>query len=313
MKSKTKGNGKLKKNAFFIGLALVVLFTIIIVGCSNGGETKGSSFVIHLEFNLEETIINVQERVGKENEYIDFKLIDKEKQFKTVLDLLNDTNWENAEVQIAQPPDYKFSFMNNGSGEEIEAFLVWVTPKKDRLEVIRVSGGYAKLSKKNSDVLVKFLTGERNFSKENNVTLPNKDIENTEKIKGVKTLEEAMDYFIQEIEPSMGLSGAFFTGKYKIIDTEETSDILNVYAHVVSRWVDTNGDTVSDGSEVLRIGFKKENNLYTYKDFQVYKVAVTPYVPQKVSDIVSNHGERIYHDLVKDIEKDIEKYLNAQP
>jgi hypothetical protein len=303
----------MKNNVYFIGLALVMLFSITIVGCSNGGETKGSSFVINLEFNLEETIINVQERVGEENEYKVFKEIEKEELLKSVMDILNDTTWEAKKVEMAQPPHYKFSFMNKGSGEEIETFLVWVTPKKDRLEVIRVSGGYAKLTKKNSDVLFEVLTGEKNFSKENNVNQPNKEIEYTSKINGGKTLEESMDYYIREIESSMGLSGAFFTGKYKIIDTEETSDMVNVYAQVVSRWVDTRGNTVSAESGVQRIGFKKENNLYIYKDFQAFKAAVTPYVPQKVSDTISNDGEKIYNDLIEEIEKDIEKYLNPKP
>lgn len=191
----------MKNNVYFIGLGLVLLFMIIVVGCSNGG---------------------VQERVGKENEYKDINL---------------------------------------------------------------------------------------NISKESNVTLANKDLDNTARINGGKTLEEAIDYYIQEIESSMGLSGAFFSGKSKIIDTEETSGRVNVYAFVVSRWVDTRGNTVSDGSGVLRIGFKKENNLYLYKDFEEYKAIVTPYVPQKVSDIYSNDGKKIYNDLIEEIEKDIEKYL----
>lgn len=73
------------------------------------------------------------------------------------------------------------------------------------------------------------------ISEENNDTKPNQDIDDSGKIKGGKTLEESMDYYIQKIESSKGLTGDFFTGKYKIIDTEETSDRLNVYAHVVSR------------------------------------------------------------------------------
>ncbi len=77
------------------------------------------------------------------------------------MDILNDTTWENAEVQMDQPPHYKFSFINKGSGEEIETFLVWVTPTKDRLEVVRDKGGYAKLTKENSDVLFEILTGNK--------------------------------------------------------------------------------------------------------------------------------------------------------
>lgn len=77
-------------------------------------------------------------------------------------------------------------------------------------------------------------------------------------------------------------------------------------------WVDTSGNTVSGGSGIFRIGFKKENNLYFYKDSEAYKAAVTPDVPQKVSDIINIDGEKIYNDLIEELEKDIKKYLNSK-
>jgi hypothetical protein len=64
-------------------------------------------------------------------------------------------------VEMSQPPHYKFSFINKGSDEEIETFLIWVTPNKDRLEVVRDKGGYAKLTKANSDRLFEILTGNK--------------------------------------------------------------------------------------------------------------------------------------------------------
>lgn len=154
--------------------------------------------------------------------------------------------------------------------------------------------------------------GVIDITKENDDETSNRETDYRGKIRGGKTLEESMDYYIEEIESSKGLSGAFFTGKYKIIDTDETSDRLNVYAHVVSRWVDTSGDTVSAGSVVVRIGFKKEDDLYIYQDSEAYKAVVTPYVPQKVSDIISSDGEKIYNDLIEEIEKDIEEYLDSK-
>lgn len=149
----------MKINIYFICLALLFIFTI--TGCINEGKTKGSSFVINLEINPEETIINVQERVGEENEYKVFKEIEKEELLKSVMDILNDATWEAIKVEMAQPPHYKFSFINKSTGEQIETFLVWVSPNNDRLEVVRDKGGYAKLTKANSDDLFEILTGNK--------------------------------------------------------------------------------------------------------------------------------------------------------
>ena len=150
----------MKYNIYFVGLALVMFFTITVTGCSNEG-TKGSSFEINFEIKIEETMIDVQRRIGEENEYKVFKEIQIEEKLKSVMHFLNNTTWENVEVQMAQPPHYKFSLINKASGEEIETFLVWVTPNKDRLEMVRVKGGYAKLTKKNSDGLFEVLTGNK--------------------------------------------------------------------------------------------------------------------------------------------------------
>ncbi|UNC91082.1 hypothetical protein [Candidatus Contubernalis alkaliaceticus] len=110
----------------------------------------------------------------------------------------------------------------------------------------------------------------------------------------------------------MGRRGNFFTGRYRIIDTLETSSSVTVYAWVISTWVDTNGNTVSDGSSLCEIGFKKEDNLYIYENYYDIKVPEFPYVPQKVSDILSNDAGKIYNDLMAEVDKDIENYLNSQ-
>lgn len=151
----------MKFNIYHIGLALVMLFTITVTGCSNQGKTKGSSFVINLEIKIKETMIEVQQRIGEKNEYKGFKEIEIEEQLKSVMDILNDTTWEAIQVEMSQPPHYKFSFKNKGSDEEIETFLGWVTPNKDSLEVVRDKGGYAKLTKSNSDGLFEILTGNK--------------------------------------------------------------------------------------------------------------------------------------------------------
>ena len=131
-------------------------------------------------------------------------------------------------------------------------------------------------------------------------------------IEGGKTLEEAMDYYLWEKEPAKGPRGAYFTGRYRILDTVETSVSATVYAWIISTWVDTNGNTVSHTSAIYEISFLKEDNLYIYDNYYYIKVPEFPYVPQKVSDIFSNDDEKIYNDLMSEIDKDIEDYLNSQ-
>lgn len=131
-------------------------------------------------------------------------------------------------------------------------------------------------------------------------------------IKGGRTLEQAMDYYLWEIEPSMGQSGTFFTGRYRILSAEETPEGVMVYAWVVSKWIDSRGNTVSEGSGLCEIGFKIDNNLYIYDFIRDIKISEVPYVPQHVRDMVHNDGETIYAELIEEIEKDIQNYLGEQ-
>lgn len=148
----------------------------------------------------------------------------------------------------------------------------------------------------------------------NSINTPENSLhtEDNLKLKGGKTFEEAMDYYLWEIEPSKYLRGDYFTGRYRIIDKVETSVSVTVYAWVLSEWVDTSGNSVSSGSGMYEIGFKKENNLYIYHNYNNIKAPEFPYVPQKVSDILSNDNGKIYSDLMAEVDKDIENYLNSQ-
>lgn len=149
-----------------------------------------------------------------------------------------------------------------------------------------------------------------------NENLPRVTEDYNVKINGKKTLDEAMDYYMKEIDSSIGLRGDFFTGKYKIIDTVETSENVNVYSCFVSKWVDKSGNIVSGHSGVARVRFKKENNLYIYDEnyefYDHYDHYNYPNVPQKAKDILSNDGETIFNGLNIEIDKEVEKYVNLQ-
>ena len=126
---------------------------------------------------------------------------------------------------------------------------------------------------------------------------------------GATILQQAMDYFLWEIEPSMGQSGEFYTGRYRILSAEEKPENVIVYAWVVSKWIDSKGRIVSGGSGIYEIFFAIENDLYIYEFMRNIKIPEDPYIPRGVSDIVRNDGEAIYAELKAEIEEDIQNYL----
>ena len=130
----------------FMGLIL-----IFIAGCSDG-------------INNEEQKIEVQMRIGDENNYEDFKEITDHEQVKKVQKILDDIDWKNAKVDMARPADYIFYFQFNNPEIEAKAVLykLWISPNKDKVElVIDAQSKYSQLDKKKSGELFEILTGEK--------------------------------------------------------------------------------------------------------------------------------------------------------
>lgn len=68
-------------------------------------------------------------------------------QIEEIDSLLSDVKWEMIKVDMAHEPDYK-----------IKQYLLWITPSNDQLEVIRLQGGYAKLSKEKSTLIFNIIS-----------------------------------------------------------------------------------------------------------------------------------------------------------
>ncbi|MGM9988242.1 MAG: hypothetical protein ACI35O_13580 [Bacillaceae bacterium] len=135
---------------------LVVCF-IILVGCSINIETDG----IQME-DAEETAITVQKAVNNENKYENIKVINNEQQINKVKKVLNKTNWKHAKVDMVRPPDYQFTIQTVTTKPEVkdvEAFKVWISPDKGKLEITKDDNYYIKLTKTNSETLFKIITG----------------------------------------------------------------------------------------------------------------------------------------------------------
>lgn len=138
----------MKKIKYFIALFGIV--SIFLVGCSNVIEN-------------EEQYIKVQNRIGEENKYEDFKEIMGTEQVKKVKDILNEIDWEHAKVNMTHPPDYRFIFPYKNPKVESKAatYELWISPSKDKVElVIDAESKYIQLDTANSAELFEILVGE---------------------------------------------------------------------------------------------------------------------------------------------------------
>jgi len=131
-------------------ILLALIFLMIITGCSNGIEN-------------EEQLIEVQKRLGNEKKFADFRKIADKKKVQKVKEIINETDWKNAEVSISRPPDYQFVFQFKNPKIAAKAVLhsVWVSPNKDQLEIVRGENQYAQLSKEQSAIMFEIITGDK--------------------------------------------------------------------------------------------------------------------------------------------------------
>ncbi|MGE7837393.1 hypothetical protein ABE042_09645 [Viridibacillus arvi] len=131
----------------FVSLAMVLF---VITGCSNGKVDLGEK-------------IEVDKRIGNENEYEEFKEITDSKQVQKVKDILDEIDWENAKVDMERPADYRFWFQFKSPKIEAKAvtFELWISPNKDKVEIVRGDNQYVQLNEEDSTVLFEILTGEK--------------------------------------------------------------------------------------------------------------------------------------------------------
>lgn len=124
---------------------------MFIVGCSNvigDGEQR----------------IEVQMYTGNENNYENFKEVNNKQEVRQVKDIVADIDWENAQVSMVRPADYRFRFSYKNPNVDAKAVLyeLWISPNKDKVElVIDAESKYVQLDKKKSAVLYELITGEK--------------------------------------------------------------------------------------------------------------------------------------------------------
>lgn len=130
---------------------LLVLLSVffLVTGCVNGIES-------------EEQKIEVQKR-NDENKYEDYKEITDKEQVQNVKKILEKANWENAKVDMVCRADYRFIFQYKNPEIEAKAVLyqLWISPNKDKVEVVKADNEYVQLSEEDSAILFEILTEEK--------------------------------------------------------------------------------------------------------------------------------------------------------
>ncbi|MFP3376417.1 hypothetical protein SB767_08220 [Bacillus sp. SIMBA_069] len=130
-------------------LVFIAICILIITGCSNivGNEDQR---------------IQVQKHIG-DNEYKDFKMATDNNEVLQVKKILNDTTFENKKVEMSRPADYHFIFQFKNPKIEAKAVLyqIWVSPNKDKIEIIAGDSRYVQLEGKHAATLFQIVTGEK--------------------------------------------------------------------------------------------------------------------------------------------------------
>ncbi|MFI8684869.1 hypothetical protein [Rossellomorea sp. NPDC077527] len=129
---------------------LCILAVFIVTACSKQVDSEQQNIV-------------VEKQVGDENMYEEFKKVTDTNQVEEVREILSNTHWKEAQVDFIRPADYRFIYEYKNPEIDAKAVLhsVWVSPKKDELEVMQGDHEYAQLPKKESARLFEILTGER--------------------------------------------------------------------------------------------------------------------------------------------------------
>jgi hypothetical protein len=118
-------------------------------GCSNGIKNEGNRIV-------------VEKQVDQTDNYKYYNEVTNSKEVQKAKNILQSIKWENAYVNMAYPPHYKFHFEGTDENQKSDKLVyeLWISPNKDKIElVIAGEGKYVQLSKDKSNELFKIIAG----------------------------------------------------------------------------------------------------------------------------------------------------------
>lgn len=143
----------LKTNKIFI--VFIAIFLILVVGCSKE--------IINEEIKNEGNKIVVDKRVGEVDKYEYFNEIDDAEEVQKVKDILDNISWENIQVSMVHPPDYKFHFEDTYKEQKSNGLIyeLWISPYKNNVELVAVGKiKYIQLNREKSAELFKIIIGK---------------------------------------------------------------------------------------------------------------------------------------------------------
>ncbi|PDY86009.1 hypothetical protein CN268_28100 [Bacillus anthracis] len=131
-----------------LSVVFITIVIFIVTGCSN-------------IIGNEDQTIKVQKRVN--DTYEDLKVVTDNKQVRQVKKILNDAHFENKKVEMSRPADYHFIFQFKNPKIEAKAVLyqIWISPNKDKIEIIAGNSQYVRLEGENAATLFQIVTGEK--------------------------------------------------------------------------------------------------------------------------------------------------------
>ncbi|MEK3800885.1 hypothetical protein MHI18_22075 [Peribacillus sp. FSL H8-0477] len=131
-------------------IVFIGTFSILITGCSKESLNELQ--------NVGKKIL-VEKRAREENKYQPYKEITDDSTVQKAKDILESASWENAKVNMAYPPPYKFRFVPENEQSEM-IYHIWISLNEDIAElIIEGQNKYVQLSKTKSAKLLEIITG----------------------------------------------------------------------------------------------------------------------------------------------------------
>ncbi|MBP1993924.1 hypothetical protein [Paenibacillus eucommiae] len=132
------------KRTFAFGLLLLFMISIV-VACNQRDILRKQNLNQNSNHGLDQSLIqklnqslNFHISKPEGQSYKVYKKIEDSETVKIVRDALLNVPWNNAKVSMSRQPDYKIDMINNDPAISYEpvTFDVWLSPKKDVLQVI---------------------------------------------------------------------------------------------------------------------------------------------------------------------------------
>jgi hypothetical protein len=134
----------------------------------------------------------------------------------------------------------------------------------------------------------------------------------TSQTERIETLDGAVKWYLNEKEAHKYLEGQHFVASYRILDTQESSESITIYTHILCEWISLNGESVSGGAGLISITFNTDDNVYEYEKSTSYNAQQIPNaseIPQRVKDSISS--ATYFTEMRSEVDKDIADFLES--